>query len=105
MTLAVASYSSTAGTELTAPSSVKLMALGPPARITKKQSGDGSAAKLAEPPEDAHTNVVRIPVLVNHKPVEKGDVLMYHLEEKQGEKRDRAVELITVEQVMKSQKR
>ena len=44
----------------------------PPARITKKQSGDGSAAKLAEPPEDAHTDVVRIPVLVNHKPVKKG---------------------------------
>ena len=92
MTYCVASYDCTTGAELTPPTGIKIMTRRPVEddedvrlRTTGKKA---AASQVADPPEDAHKRIARVRVLVNHKPLAKGDVLMvFHKPEKKSEKR------------------
>ena len=83
MSIAVGSYTCTAGAELTAPTGLKITTR----RVTgktpspSKEAAAGKAASpvSARPPEDAHKHVARVPVYVNHKELKAGDVLMLYV--------------------------
>ena len=80
MTWAVVSYDATAGAALTPPKGIQVVVrVADPA--SKKRVVSKTDEKLAEPPEDAHMAIARIPVLVNHKAMKKDDVLLVFKEE------------------------
>ena len=76
------SYDCTAGAELTAPGNLTLQVrekgAEPATRLRVKGTTSQATAvqvKLASPPEDAHKEIARIPVLINSKDLNRGDVL------------------------------
>ena len=101
MAPATASYTFTAGVELTAPRGVSLVARVPARTFTKSSS----QSTLAELPEDAQQESARIPILMNCKAVAIGDVLYYHRPEAKAQKRERAPDPLTMAKVMKAQQK
>ena len=106
MTYATASYDCTSGAELTPPTGVQILALqkvSETAQTKERVTGKQTEKKVVDPPEDAHKDFARVSVLVNHKPLAKGDVLwVYHKPEKTGEKRARPSAPMTLSKVMRT---
>ena len=106
MSYAVGSYDVTAGAELTAPTGIKLgyAPSEPAASASIKIKGKISPPeKVVHLPDEGHKHIVRVRILVNHKALQKDDVLkVFDKEGQRGDKRPASgAEGISLAKVMK----